>query len=150
MRRGGYTLDWRDGGVKDRDGNEVAAAYEEDGIVLIRTAESHTTLATKPSSTKKASAEQLHRMMGHMGYSNIRQPIKNSTGIKLTSHRYGTCTCCLESKLRKRPFGERQRAKREGEIVYLDLVPLIKPEGYDQKRGYISMTDVSQIEILYL
>jgi len=54
IRRGGYTLDWRDGGIKDRDSKEVAAAYEEDGIVLIYIAiESHITLATKPSSTKK-------------------------------------------------------------------------------------------------
>jgi len=142
MRRGGYTLDWRDGGIKDRDGKEVAAAYEEDGIVLIRIAtESHTTLATKPSSTKKVSAEHLHRMMGHMGYSNLKTLIKNTTGLKIDSQHHGTCTCCLKSKLRKRPFGQRQRAEREGEILYLDLVPSIKPEGYNQMRGYISMTD---------
>src|SRR3954451_18788634 len=80
-------------------------------------------------------------MMGHIGYSNLIKLMKNTTGLKLESYRHGTCTCYLESKLRKRPFGERQRAERVGEILYLDLVPVIKPEGYDQKRGYISMTD---------
>jgi len=80
-------------------------------------------------------------MMGYIGYSNLKTLIKNTTGLKIDSQHYGTCTCCLKSKLRKRPFGQRQRVEREGEILYLDLVPSIKLEGYNQMRGYISITD---------
>ncbi|KAF2395685.1 hypothetical protein EJ06DRAFT_534817 [Trichodelitschia bisporula] len=74
--------------------------------------------------------------MGHIGYSHLKQLMQNTTGLKLDSYHHDTCTCCLSSKLRKRPFGERQRAEREGEIIYLDLVPQITPEGFDHSRGY--------------
>ncbi|KAF2395684.1 hypothetical protein EJ06DRAFT_267678 [Trichodelitschia bisporula] len=36
MRKTGLMLDWSDGGIKNRDGVEIAMAFEEDGIILIR------------------------------------------------------------------------------------------------------------------
>ena len=135
MKSRRYILDWKDGGIKNQIGNEVAVTYEEDGIVLVRTvtADSYMVLATGPLPVKKVSAEKLHRMMEHMGYSNLKKFMKNSTGLKLEGHAsiHSTCTCCLKSKLRKRPFAERQHAERKGKIFYLDLVPTIKPEGYN-------------------
>ena len=93
-------------------------------------------------------------MMGHMGYSNFKKLIKNSTGLKLKGHvnTYSTYICCLKSKLRKRPFAERKCAERKGEIFYLDLVPIIKPEGYNQKYRYIFMTNdyTTGIEIKFI
>src|SRR5437868_12720587 len=91
-------------------------------------------------------------MMGHMGYTNLKKLMKNSTGLKLEDHDHPTYTCCLKSKLRKRPFAERQHAEREGEILYLDFIPIIKPEGYDQKYKYVSITNdyTTSIEIGFI
>ena len=77
----------------------MAVAYKENDIVLIRTAthktakEPQLVLATKLLLPKKVLAKQLHRIIGHLGYRNLRKLIKNTTGVKLDSYRYATCTC---------------------------------------------------------
>jgi hypothetical protein len=151
MRKAGLTLDWNDGGIKNRDGVEIAVGYEEDEIILIRMAtqttikshptlaieqmssktaiEPQSTLATKPSSIKEVSAEDLHQMMGHIGYDRIKQLMQNTTGVKLKSYQHAPCTSCLSSKTSETTIWQKTARTKRGRNH------ISRPRAKDHARG---------------
>jgi len=141
--KAGCKLDMDEFTVKDPGGKEVAAVFQDDGILIMKTSNHERTFATKTEAATAAtvSAALAHRRMGHLGYRNLKQLAKVTNGMTLTEETHPSCECCSKAKLRKRPFGRRRRATRKGEITHMDLVPKITPTGYDGSTGYLSITD---------
>jgi hypothetical protein len=95
------------------------------------------------SSAKTVPPEIWHRRLGHLGHKNLQRLTKVAKGIELTASDPPNCETCRVSNAKRKPFGHAPRAKREGEVLHVDLVFPVRPRGYDGSRGYISFTDDS-------
>lgn len=133
-------------GLKLRDkstGKELASLYVKHDCFFIQTVPMRETACGTSTKTKAISPMLLHRRTGHLGFSRLNQLVKAVDGIDLDTSEPlpSKCEVCSEAKLRSKPFGERRRATRKGEITHIDLVPKISPVGYDKSVGYVSITD---------
>ena len=87
-----------------------------------------------------ASLETWHRRCGHLSYSTIKRIASAAKGVVITSFDEPTCETCAKIKIRSRPFGRRERAKRPGEVVHTDVVS-VSPRGIRGENGYVSFID---------
>jgi hypothetical protein len=143
-RNAGVSANIEDLKLRDKvTGAELASLYIKHDCFFFHSVPIRETACASSTKTKAISPMLLHRRMGHLGFSRLKQLVKAVDGIDLDTSEPlpSKCEVCSEAKLRSKPFGERRRATRKGEITHVDLVPKISPVGYDKSVGYVSVTD---------
>ena len=87
--------------------------------------------------------------MKHLDYDNLKHLVKTADEIHLTdidlsnssSYKPLKCEPCRQAFVKQKLFDQTSRAIRKNEVIHVNLVYSIKSTGYDEFKGYISITD---------
>jgi transposase InsO family protein len=154
LRAKGLYFHGRDEKLYTNDEEEIAFTPEIDGIPNFLEAEDQISAArvlafasafatNRPLvPQREVTLQELHQIYGHAGIDDLKKLVKATDGIKLTDVNKFDCTTCQLGKSTKQISRKPpQRATKPFQMIHMDVVGPIQPEGIDGERYWLLFTD---------